>query len=204
MAEEQKLTFTQLDVLKEIGTIGSATAATALADMVQSKVDISVPQVSLVPLENLSTILASAEKLYFVLDMEIKGDIAGRIFLLLSPEDAKFLASALLGKSKDELDFKDDMFRSSLQEACNILGGAYVSALADMTNFTILTSIPSLAMDMVGAILDFIFIQIAQTSEEALFIKTDLQVRGLSMEGLFLLFPTSDSLQRIFNVLGIK
>jgi chemotaxis protein CheC len=204
MAEEQKLTFTQLDVLKEIGTIGSATAATALADMVQSKVDISVPQVSLVPLENLSTILASAEKLYFVLDMEIKGDIGGRIFLLLSPEDAKFLASALLNKPKDELDFKDDMFRSSLQEACNILGGAYVSALADMTNFTILTSIPSLAMDMVGAILDFIFIQIAQTSEEALFIKTDLQVKGLSMEGLFLLFPTSDSLQKIFNVLGIK
>jgi len=204
MEEEQKLTFTQLDVLKEIGTIGSATAATALADMVQSKVDISVPQVSLVPLENLSTILASAEKLYFVLDMEIKGDIGGRIFLLLSPEDAKFLASALLNKSKDELDFKDDMFRSSLQEACNILGGAYISALADMTNFTILTSIPSLAMDMVGAILDFIFIQIAQTSEEALFIKTDLQVKGLSMEGLFLLFPTSDSLQKIFNVLGVK
>jgi chemotaxis protein CheY-P-specific phosphatase CheC len=59
-------------------------------------------------------------------------------------------------------------------------------------------------MDMVGAILDFIFIQIAQTSEEALFIKTDLQVKGLSMEGLFLLFPTSDSLQKIFSVLGIK
>jgi chemotaxis protein CheC len=204
MDEEQKLSYTQLDVLKEIGTIGSATAATALADMVQTKVEISVPQVSLVPLENLSTILASAEKLYFVLDMEIKGDIGGRIFLLLSPEDAKFLASALLGKPQEELDFKDDMFRSSLQEACNILGGAYVSALADMTNFTILTSIPSMAMDMVGAILDFIFIQIAQVSEEALFIKTDLQVRGLSMEGLFLLFPTADSLQKIFNVLGVK
>ncbi len=204
MAEEQRLSFTQLDVLKEIGTIGSATAATALADMVASKVEISVPQVSLVPLENLASILDSADKLYFVLDMEITGDIGGRIFLLLSPEDSMFLASALLGKPKEELDFKDDMFRSSLQEACNILGGAYVSALADMTSFTILTSIPSLAMDMVGAILDFIFIQIAQTSEEALFIKTDLQVKGLSMEGLFLLFPTSDSLQRIFNVLGIK
>ena len=201
---EQKLSFNQLDLLREIGTIGSATAATALADMVASKVEISVPQVSLVPLENLATILDTPERLYFVLDMEIKGDVTGRIFLLLAPEDAKFLASALLGKSKEELDLKDDMFRSSLQEACNILGGAYVSALADMTSFTILTSIPSLALDMVGAILDFIFIQIAQVSEEALFIKTDLQVRGLSMEGLFLLFPTTDSLQRIFDVLGVR
>jgi len=96
------------------------------------------------------------------------------------------------------------MFRSSLKEASNILCGAYVSALADMTGMTILTSIPSLAMDMVGAILDFIFIQIAQSSEEALFIKTDLMVKGLSLEGLFLLFPTSESLRKIFETLGVK
>jgi chemotaxis protein CheC len=202
--EEQKLTLTQLDLLKEIGTIGSATAATALADMIACKVEIQVPQVSLVPLENLANILDTPDKLYFVLDMEVKGDVGGRIFLLLPPEDARFLASALLGKPKEELDLKDDMFRSALQEACNILGGAYVSALADMTSFTILTSIPSLALDMVGAILDFIFIQIAQVSDEALFIKTDMQVKGLSMEGLFLLFPTSESLQKIFEVLGVK
>ncbi len=202
--EEQKLTFTQLDLLREIGTIGSATAATALAEMVAERVEIAVPQVSLVPLENLSTVLASADKLYFVMDMEIKDDIDGRIFLLFSPDDARFLASVLLGKPKEELDFKDDIFKSALKEVCNMLGGAYVSALADITNLTILTSIPSLALDMVGAILDFIFIQIAQTSEEALFIKTDLQVKGLSMEGLFLLFPSSESLQKIFNVLGVK
>ena len=58
-------------------------------------------------------------------------------------------------------------------------------------------------MDMVAAILDFIFIQIAQDSEEALYIKTDLQVKGLSMEGLFLLFPTTDSLKKIFKILGV-
>lgn len=201
---EERLTLSQVDVLREIGTIGSATAATALADMIASRVEISVPQVNIIPLENLSTILDSMEKLFFVLDMEIKGDISGRIFLLLSPEDAKFLSSALLGKPKEEIEFTDDLFKSALQEACNILGGAYVSALADMTSMTILTSIPSLAMDMVGAILDFIFIQIAQESEEALFIKTDLQVKGLKMEGLFLLFPTTESLKKIFDILGVK
>jgi chemotaxis protein CheC len=201
---EEKLSYNQLDLLKEIGTIGSATAATALADMVASKVEISVPQVSLVPLENISSLLNGMERLFFVLDMEIKGDISGRIFLLLSPDDAKHLSSGLLGKPKEEMDFNDEMFRSSLKEASNILCGAYVSALADMTGMTILTSIPSLAMDMVGAILDFIFIQIAQSSEEALFIKTDLTVKGLSLEGLFLLFPTSESLRKIFETLGVK
>jgi chemotaxis protein CheC len=201
---DEKLSLNQMDVLKEIGTIGSATAATALADMVAAKVEISVPQVSLIPLENISNLLNGMERLFFVLDMEIKGDIAGRIFLLLSPEDARHLSGCLLNRPKEELDFTEDMFRSSLQEASNILCGSYISALADMTGMTILTSIPSMAMDMVGAILDFIFIQIAQSSEEALYIKTDLVVKGLSMEGLFLLFPTSESLRRIFDSLGVK
>jgi len=202
--DEHKLSLNQLDVLKEVGTIGSATAATALADMIAAKVEISVPEVSLIPVENIARLLPGVDKQFFVLDMEIKGDIGGRIFLLMAPEDARFLSSALLGRTKEEIDFKDDLFKSSLKEVCNILGGAYVSALADMTSMTILTSIPSLAMDMIGAILDFIFIQIAQDSEEALFIKTDMSVKGLSMEGLFLLFPDTPSLKKIFEILKVN
>lgn len=203
MDEEQKLSPYQMDVLKEIGSIGSATAATALADMIASKVEIAVPQVSLIPVERIAHLLEGPEKIFFVLGMEIAGDIGGRIFLLLSPNDARFLSGALLGKDKNEIDFNDPLFRSSLQEICNILGGAYVSALADMTKMMIMLSTPSMAMDMVAAILDFIFIQIAQESEEALYIKTDLQVKGLSMEGLFLLFPTTESLKKIFTILGV-
>lgn len=201
---DEKLSLNQLDLMKEIGTIGSATAATALADLIATKVEIAVPEVSLVPIENLHQLLGTMDRLFFVLDMEIKGDIAGRIFLLFSPKDAKYLASTLLGKPQDELDFNDPMFRSSLQESANILGGAYVSALAELTHLHVLTSVPSLAIDMVGAILDFIFIQIAQYSIEAIFIKTDMKVKGLNLEGLFLFFPSTESLMKIFDILGIK
>lgn len=202
--EESKLSFLQLDALKEMGSIGSATAATALADMLSVKVEISVPNVSLVPLEKLATILASADALYFVLDVEILGDVGGRIFLLFSPNDAKFLAGSLLGRPIEEIDFEDEMFKSVVKEICNILFSAYVSALADLADFTILISPPTMTMDMVGAILDFIFIQIAEISEEALFIKTTLTVKGLNLEGVFLMFPTVESLQKIFNVFGVK
>ncbi len=77
-------------------------------------------------------------------------------------------------------------------------------ALAELTDMAILPTVPSLAMDMVGAILDFIFIQIAQYSDEAMFIKTDLTVKGLKLGGFFLFFPHSDSLQKIFEILGLK
>lgn len=202
MAEQ--LSYNQLDVLKEIGTIGSATAATALADMLASKVEISVPQVTLVPLENIGTVLARPDEMYFILDMEVQVDVKGRIFFLLPPDDAKFLAATLLSRPKEEMDFNDEMFKSALKEVCNILGGSYVSAMADMTKFTISISTPSMALDMIGAILDFIFIQIAEESDEALYIKTDITIKGLRLNGLFLLFPTTESLQKVFDSLNIK
>ena len=199
-----KFSLTQLDLIKEIGTIGAANAATALADLIATRVEIAVPEVSLIPLEHIYKLLGEMDRLFFVLDMEIKGDMLGRIFLLFSPEDAKLLSSSLLGKPKEEIDFNDDLFQSSLKESANILGGSYNSALAEMCHISILTSIPSLAMDMVGAILDFIFIQIAQYSEEAIFIKTHMQVKGLNLEGLFLFFPSTESLLKVFELLGLK
>jgi chemotaxis protein CheC len=201
---EERLSYNQLDVLKEMGTIGSATAATALADMLAAKVEIAVPQVTLVPLENIGNVLTQMDQMFFVLDMEILGDVKGRIFFLLPPDDAKFLAGSLLSRPKESIDFNDEMFRSSLKEVCNILGGSYVSALADMTKFKIYISTPSMAIDMIGAILDFIFIQIAQDSDEALYIKTEVTINSLRLNGLFLLFPTTASLQNIFDVLNVK
>lgn len=196
------LSSSQLDLLKEIGTVGSANAATALADLTAVKVDISVPQISCVPLENISSLLDKVERSFFVLDMEVKGDILGRIFLLLAPEDARYLSSHLLHKSAQDIDFNDELFRSAIIESANILCGSYLSALADMTKLKTISSVPSLAMDMVGAILDFIFIQIAQHSEAAIFIKTDLKVKGLNLEGMFLFFPFDESLKKIFAALG--
>jgi chemotaxis protein CheC len=200
----ERLSLTQLDLLKEVGTIGGGKAATALADLIGTRVEISVPQVSLIPLENISALLGGMDKTFYVMDLDIKGDILGRIFLMFSPEDAKFLSSHLLSKPKEEIDTNDEMFQSSLKEATNILSGSYVSALAEMTNLNMICGVPSLAVDMVGAILDFIFIQIAQDSEDALYIKTDLKVKGSNLEGLFLFFPNNESLRKIFEVVGLK
>lgn len=200
----KRLSLPQLDVLKEMGTIGAGRAATALSELIAKKVEITVPEVRLIPIENVSNLLEERDKLFFVIDMEITGDVSGRIFLLFSPDDARILAGSLLGKSKESLDLRDELLQSSLKESANILSGSYVSALADMTNLNILISSPSLAIDMVGAILDFIFIQIAQYSEDALIIKTNLKVSDVNLEGLFLFFPSSESLTKVFATLGLN
>jgi chemotaxis protein CheC len=201
---DDNLSLNQLDVLKELGTVGAGRAATAFAELISSKVEISVPQTSLVPLEKISHLLGDVDRPFFVLDSQLEGEITGRILLLFSPQDAKGVASLLLGKKPEEVDFDDAMVKSSLMECTNILSGSYITALVEMTNLNIISSVPHLAMDMVGAILDFIFIQIAQYSEQAFFIRTDLKINDRNIEGLFLLFPDVESLNKIFNILNIN
>ncbi len=204
MEEEKKVSVNQLDVLREIGTIGAGRAATALADMLGIRVSISLPETKLVPLENLDKILGDPEKSYFVLDAGLEGDIGGRIFLLISPQEARILGASLLGQKPEDINFDDPMFQSSLKEVSNILVGAYMNALSDITGLSILYGVASLALDMVAALLDFIFIQIAQNTDEALFIKTDLKVKDINFEGLFLFFPDTASLKKVFKILGVQ
>ncbi|MCD6583467.1 MAG: chemotaxis protein CheC [Candidatus Omnitrophica bacterium] len=204
MDETKKISSNQLDVLKEVGTIGAGRSATALAELLNCKVEITLPETKLVPLESLHKVLGNPEDLYFVLDIGVEGEISGRVFFLLAPQEAKILGSTLLGKPPEEVDLNDGMFLSSLREMVNILVGAYMNVLSDMTGFTIMYTTPSLAMDMVGAIMDFFFIHIAQHSDEAIFIRTELKVRDMDFGGCLLFFPDLESLRKLFKALGVK
>lgn len=203
---DERLTENQLDLLKEIGTIGSASAATALAELIDKKVNIIVPRVELIPLDNIGDLLGGMEKLYFVSVLEINGDISGTIFLLFSLEHGKHLANILLSKlnEKTDLDLDNELFQSCLKESANILCGSYICALSEMSKLKVITSVPSLARDMVGAILDYIFIHIAQEAEQALIIKTDMNISDSNIEGLFFLFPNKQSLNKIFDTFNMK
>lgn len=202
MAEEH-VSFNQIDVLREIATIGSGRAATALAELLGVKVEINLPETKLIPLETIDKFLGDPDSTYFVIDTGLEGDIGGRIFFLLPPKEASILGANLIGKDPKEINFEDVLFQSSLKEAANILVGAYMNALSDITGLNILYGIPSLALDMVNALLDFIFIQIAQNSEEALILKTNLKIADLDFDCLFLFFPDQLSLEKIFTALGI-
>lgn len=204
MENENKISLNRLDALREVGSIGAGRAATALADMLNCRVEICLPETKVVPLESLDRILGDPEETYYVLDIALEGDLGGRVFFLLPPKEVKFLAEALLGSTVPSADINDPLFQSSLKEMVNILTGAYMNVLADMTSFSLMYGVPSLAVDMVGALLDFFFIQIAQYSDEAIFIKTQFSVKNINFSGMVLIFFDFDSLRKLFETLKVE
>ena len=57
----QKITSLHLDVLKEIGNIGAAHAATALSDLLEKKIDMHVPKVEMVPFNDMMELAGGSE-----------------------------------------------------------------------------------------------------------------------------------------------
>ena len=57
----ENVTSQYFDVLKELGNIGAGNATTALAQMLQCKVDMKVPQVKLLEFQELCVLMGGEE-----------------------------------------------------------------------------------------------------------------------------------------------
>lgn len=142
-----------LDVLKEIGNIGAGNAATALAKLLDKRIEMEVPQIRIMKFSEVSDVLGGAETPVVGILLRIQGDITGNMMFILDTPSARLLVNILMGKPLEaDLDF-DEMTSSVLTEIGNILAGSYLSALSNMTNLRIMPGVPALAMDMAGAIL---------------------------------------------------
>lgn len=202
-----KFTFDEInsmyfDVLREIGNIGAGNATTAIATMLNIKLNMEVPNVKLMAVQDLNTAIGSEEEEIVGIYLGVQDDIEGSLMFLLKMDDAHRLVNHLLGKSSEDREPFDEMAMSAMKEIGNIIAGSYLSALSAMTNLKISPTVPYIAVDMAGAILSIPAIQFGQYGDNALLIETAFG--GDTMfAGYFILLPELDSYDKILASLGI-
>jgi chemotaxis protein CheC len=193
----------QLDVLKEVGNIGAGHAATALSKMLDKPVDMNIPLVNVLHFEEITESMGGSEEVVIAIFLRVDGDAPGNMFFILSQQSAKKLVSQMAGiESESEEEFSE-MELSALQEIGNILVGSYLSSLADFTQLNLYPTVPSLAIDMSGAILSYGLIQFGEMGEHALLIDTKFLEGNHEVEGHFFFIPDPDSFRKIFTALGV-
>ncbi len=196
------MTPLQLDALREVGNIGSGNAAVALSTMVDKKVLLSVPRATLVPLVKVSDLVGGAETPVVGIYLHISGDASGSMLLLLEEQSANQLAHLMVsGGEHGELSTVE---QSALQETGSILAGSYLNALSQMTGILLRPSVPGFAMDMAGAIIDFILVEISQSEDYVLVIETEFDILEHVIKGHLILFPDLGSLDLILGRLGVS
>ena len=196
----ESLTTQYFDVLKEIGNIGAGNATTALATMLQCKVDMKVPQVRMMEFKDVGALLGGEEQELAGAYLSVEGDITGSILFLVQKEVALHLVSKLMGgMGGDEF---GEMERSAFKEISKIVTGSYLNALSTMTNMCIYPSIPDLAIDMAGAILSVPAIEFGIMGDKILLIQSQISDE-IEMDGFFVMIPDMESYVKILRALGI-
>lgn len=204
------ITSLHLDVLKEIGNIGAAHAATALSDLLQKKIDMRVPNVEMVSFNDMMELAGGSENVVVGIFLRIEGDTEGSMFFILPVEQAnRFIRRLIRDESFDfySPDTVSELGLSAMQEMGNILSGSYLSALSDFTGLKIFPTVPGLSVDMFGAIISIGLIELSQVSDTVIVINTSIYEDAISdneeVRGHFFLLPDPDSFEAIFKALGV-
>jgi chemotaxis protein CheC len=197
-----------LDVFREIGNIGSGNAVTALASLLDKEIDMSVPSARIVSFNEIVNILHGPEALVTGVLVGMEGDMNGNIMLLMTPEEAYEICSLALGETRQPppvltTDTLDPMDQSVLMEVGNILVGAYLMALCELTGLNLQATVPALAVDMAGAIVSVVAIEFSQVGDQVLFLETQFSSADRKIGGDFFLVPDDASFKVLLNALGL-
>jgi chemotaxis protein CheC len=205
MEDVRDLKESQLDAIREVANIGAGHAATALSQMTNRTIMITVPRVNVRPLEEACDIVGSPHDVVAAVLMHMMGDLTGRTLLLFPERAARTLCDSLLRRELGTTSTFGPMEQSALKEAGNILGSAYLNALSDFMGMMLVPSIPSLVIDLSGAILTSAHLNFGHDRDFAFCVETSFRVEGSteSLGGHFLLLPDLASLRSIFDAIRL-
>jgi len=196
------LNLTLIDVLKELGNIGSGNAATALASMLDKRIDMRVPQVNILEFSEVADVLGGEEIPVVGIYFQMDGDIVGNIMFILNIDSAKNLVNMLFKRDVPNKEL-DDMDISALSEVGNILAASYVNSLSTLTGLSLKISVPSINIDMAGAIISVPAIQFGHIGDTVLFIETQFEEDHKLVTGDLFLIPEINSFDTILKSLGV-
>ncbi|SHJ06166.1 chemotaxis protein CheC [Lutispora thermophila] len=196
------LNSNQIDVLKEIGNIGAGNAITALSKMVSKRINMDVPKVNIVEFKDVADLAGGPETLVAGIYFNVNGDISGSIMFLIDTKSSRTLINWLMGKNETRMEL-DEIELSALKEVGNILAGSYLSSISTLTGLKLTVSVPSLAIDMAGAIMSVPVILYGQVGDHVLLIETDF-IEGMNhVKGNFFLIPDDKSFEILLKCLGV-
>ena len=130
--EEQKtiLTDEEKDAIGEVANISMGTSATTLYSLVNQKVDITTPVVSIA---NWHTVVADYEKPCVFIQIQYKVGLDGANILILKENDVKIIADLMMGGDGTNIqDEFGELHLSAISEAMNQMMGSSATSLSSM------------------------------------------------------------------------
>ena len=200
----EDMNLQDLDVMKEIGSIGTSHAATALSRLIQKDVRISIPHVSVQGYDEAVNSIGDIEELVGATLMQISGEINGLILFLFKMDFAGEVLKNLLGKEYNGFEDMGELEVSALTEVGNIMMSSYINAFSKLVGLNIDLSVPGFAVNMLGGILTVPIAEFGYETDKLMYFNADFLMNGKTLPDWLLMLPDIQSLNLIMKKLGVS
>jgi chemotaxis protein CheC len=188
----------EVDALQEVASVGAGQAVSALSRLVARPVKMDVPEVWIGTSPGaIADFLGGLGQEVLAVGVPLDGVLGGNLVVALPQADAARLAAAL---GHDPAAGWGTLSESALLECGNIVGSAFVSAVARMTNVKLLLGLPRLARGGGRACVDALVDR--ELGRVALATRFTLSAPG-PIEGLVLVMPEPARIPRLLAALPV-
>ena len=150
--DQSLLSDIEKDAIGEIANISMGTSATTLFSLVNQKVNITTPRVTLA---NWDTVLADYPAPCVFVEIQYTLGLTGSNILILNERDVKIITNLMMGGDGSDIDGElGEMHLSAISEAMNQMMGSSATSLSSMMNMKIDISPPIASLVKVNELTD--------------------------------------------------
>ena len=206
-----KLTDIQRDALREVGNIGAGNAANALAKMINKRVDINIPSVEVVTIDEFAKKMSKKNMKLFVSWSGVQGKTRATVLTLFKVPDIVSLTSIIIGDNgKEKIDIRKlksvndfpELYIDAMKELGHILASHYTTALGNLLNLRLMTEPPDISLDTGMKLFKILNEEIGLLKELSLVITTNVIIKEFEIQGTFLFIPELETLQGLLDTLS--
>jgi chemotaxis protein CheC len=193
------------DGLGEVATIGAGHAATALSQLTDRRIMISVPHVRRVHYAEVPEMVAAFGDHVAVVAMRMLGDLTGRALLAFGEHDAGRLCDLILRRPPGPPRILGELEQSGLKEVGNIVCSAYLTALSNFMGMMLLPSVPTLTIGPTAQAIAATVDPNEAESDLVFCVDTAFTAEGTDnpLTGAFLLMPDKASVRAILEAIRL-
>lgn len=200
----EDMNLQELDVMKEISSIGTSHAATSLSKLLQKEVRISIPEVSILGYEETVERIGTIEELVAATLVRMSNKVNGLMLFVFKLDLANVVLGKLIGQEYGSFEEMDEMAYSALEEVGNIIICSYVNAFTKLVDVEIDLSVPSSTMNMLGGILTVPIAEYGYVTDKLMYINAEFIIDGKELSDGLLMLPDIESLNGILEKLGVS
>ena len=194
IANYEDMNALELDVIKEIGSIGTGNAATALSQVLKKTTKMSLPAVYVLGYNEAIEMVGSPEEIVAAVLVKMSGEINGIMLFILKIDFINAVLDSVLSKDIDDYMDLTELEKSALEEIGNIIISSYVNAMSGLTGVSIKLSIPSIAINMLGGILSVPMVEFGYETDKLMMINGKFIVDDKVLDSNLLMMPDIQSL----------